>query len=68
MGVRQLGDLGARSGMAIDLEFIPWTPNSDLATAVEIVTTGGFTERGGLGRHASLRTFEIVAHRAGGSS
>ncbi|HEX5696716.1 MAG TPA: sugar phosphate isomerase/epimerase, partial [Acidimicrobiia bacterium] len=29
------------SGMTIDLEFIPWTPNKDLATAVEIVTRAG---------------------------
>jgi sugar phosphate isomerase/epimerase len=30
--------LGAQSGMTIDLEFIPWTPTNDLASAVEIVT------------------------------
>ena len=31
-------ELGARSGMTIDLEFIPWTATNDLARAVEIVT------------------------------
>jgi sugar phosphate isomerase/epimerase len=31
-------DLGAQSGLTIDLEFIPWTATNDLARAVEIVT------------------------------
>ena len=38
---QEICDLGARSGMTIDLEFIPWTSNNDLTTAVEIVTQAG---------------------------
>jgi sugar phosphate isomerase/epimerase len=38
---QEICDLGAQSGMTIDLEFIPWTPTNDLATAVEIVTQAG---------------------------
>jgi sugar phosphate isomerase/epimerase len=38
---QEICDLGARSGMTVDLEFIPWTHTSDLATAVEIVTHAG---------------------------
>jgi sugar phosphate isomerase/epimerase len=38
---QEICDLGAQSGMTIDLEFIPWTPTRDLATAVEIVTQAG---------------------------
>jgi len=35
---QEICELGARSGMTIDLEFIPWTATNDLARAVEIVT------------------------------
>ncbi|HEX6146857.1 MAG TPA: TIM barrel protein [Acidimicrobiia bacterium] len=38
---QEICDLGARGGMTVDLEFIPWTPTNDLATAVEIVTQAG---------------------------
>jgi sugar phosphate isomerase/epimerase len=38
---QEICDLGAQSGMTIDLEFIPWTPTKDLATAVKIVTKAG---------------------------
>jgi sugar phosphate isomerase/epimerase len=38
---QEICDLGAQSGMTIDLEFIPWTPTNDLATAVKIVTQAG---------------------------
>ncbi|HEX9866880.1 MAG TPA: TIM barrel protein [Acidimicrobiia bacterium] len=38
---QEICDLGAQSGMTIDLEFIPWTPTKDLAAAVEIVTQAG---------------------------
>jgi sugar phosphate isomerase/epimerase len=38
---QEICDLGAQSGMTIDLEFIPWTPTKDLATAVKIVTQAG---------------------------
>jgi len=35
---QEICELGARSGMTVDLEFIPWTATNDLARAVEIVT------------------------------
>jgi sugar phosphate isomerase/epimerase len=35
---QEICELGSRSGMTIDLEFIPWTATNDLARAVEIVT------------------------------
>jgi sugar phosphate isomerase/epimerase len=38
---QEICDLGARSGMTFDLEFIPWTPTKDLATAVDIVRQAG---------------------------
>lgn len=38
---QEICELGAQSGMTIDLEFIPWTPTNDLARAVEIVTRAG---------------------------
>jgi sugar phosphate isomerase/epimerase len=38
---QEICDLGSRSGMTIDLEFIPWTATHDLARALEIVTLAG---------------------------
>jgi sugar phosphate isomerase/epimerase len=35
---QEICDLGARSGLTVDLEFIPWTATKDLARAMEIVT------------------------------
>lgn len=43
----EICDLGARSGMTADIEFIPWTPTNNLTRAVEIVTKTG-TANGGI--------------------
>ncbi len=40
---QEVCDLGAGTDITFDLEFIPWTADNDLATAVEIVTNAGST-------------------------
>ena len=63
---QEICDLGARGGMTVDLEFIPWTPTNDLATASQApcVSSAGHGETWG----AAWTTFASPAGFALGST